>query len=82
MFSEAVFLFAQKHGILIPLHNDIDRIAELLNKYSDVPMDAADGCLVRLSERHPKLPVVTIHSDFLLYRRFRSERIPLISPFA
>src|SRR5438105_4510394 len=79
VFSEAVFLlggsarrsvislFAQGHGKIVSLHQDIDRIAALLNKYADVPMDVADGCLVRLSELHRKLPVVTVDRDFLVY---------------
>jgi predicted nucleic acid-binding protein len=94
VFSEAAFLLRgtarrslsalldEGHGQLVALNDDIERIAALLNKYEDTPMDVADGCLVRLSERFPKLPIVTLDSDFLVYRRRRSERIPLIAPFA
>jgi predicted nucleic acid-binding protein len=41
----------------------------------------ADACLVRLSELHPKARVLTCDGeDFRIYRRHRSERIPIISP--
>src|SRR5689334_21276226 len=53
-----VALFEERHARLIPL-DDVGRLSALLKKYQDVPMDVADGCLVRLSERFPKLPVVT-----------------------
>jgi predicted nucleic acid-binding protein len=78
----AIALFAERHGRLASMTADVERIAVLLNKYEDVPMDFADACLVRLSERYPKLPIVTVDRDFLIYRRFRSERLPLIAPFS
>ena len=41
----------------------------------------ADACLIRLSELHPHNRVLTTDGgDFRVYRRNRSERIPLIAP--
>ncbi len=41
----------------------------------------ADACIVRLSELHPRAQVLTSDAeDFRIYRRNRSERIPLIAP--
>ena len=41
----------------------------------------ADLCLIRMSELHPKHPVITTDvSDFKVYRRGRREMIPLIHP--
>jgi predicted nucleic acid-binding protein len=41
----------------------------------------ADACVVRLSELHPRAHVLTTDgTDFRVYRRHRSERIPLIAP--
>lgn len=45
-------------------------------------MDYADGCLVALSEHHPLLPVMTLDTDFRIYRRNRVEPIKLLAPFA
>jgi predicted nucleic acid-binding protein len=41
----------------------------------------ADACVVRLSELHPRSRVLTTDgTDFGVYRRHRSERLPLIIP--
>ncbi len=52
----------------------------LLSKYRSVPMSLADACLVRMSEQHPKSQVMTLDSDFRVYRRSGRLRIPLIAP--
>ncbi len=44
-------------------------------------MDAADASLVVLSELHPRAKLVTIDArDFRVYRRFKSEPLPLLMP--
>jgi uncharacterized protein len=43
-------------------------------------MDLADACLVRLSELHARLTLITLGSGFRFYRRHRRERIPLLAP--
>jgi hypothetical protein len=43
-------------------------------------MDPADASLVVLSEQNPKASLVTVDSDFRIYRRFRREILPLIAP--
>ncbi len=55
-------------------------ISRLMDSYHDVPMSLADACLVRLSELHATLPVVTLDSDFRIYRRFGRKQIPFIMP--
>jgi predicted nucleic acid-binding protein len=56
------------------------RIVELMRRYADVPMSVADACLVRMSEIVPSSTVLTLDSDFHIYRRERRKRIPLIIP--
>jgi hypothetical protein len=57
------------------------RLVELARKYGDRRPDFADLCLIRMSELHPQLPVITTDaSDFQVYRRGRRETIPLILP--
>ena len=52
----------------------------LLNSYGD-RMDYADACLVRLSELHRRHVIVTTDAkDFRVYRRFRREPLPLLTP--
>lgn len=56
------------------------RMLALCRKYGDVPMSWADGALVVLSERYPNAALATFDSDFLVYRRFKSEKLPLVRP--
>ncbi|MET0050587.1 MAG: PIN domain-containing protein [Candidatus Thiodiazotropha sp.] len=47
---------------------DFHRIRELIIKYSDLPMDFADACLVFLAEKLNVNRVATIDRDFDVYR--------------
>ncbi len=48
--------------------DDFQRIIELIIKYSDLPMDFADACLVLLGEKMDISKVATIDRDFNVYR--------------
>lgn len=59
----------------------VPRLTELAQRYADRSPDLADLCLIRLSELHPKYPVITTDvRDFRIYRRGRRESIPLLCP--
>ena len=47
---------------------------------ASVPVSFADACLVRMSELWPEAPVFTLDSDFRIYRRYKCQSLPLISP--
>jgi len=47
---------------------DFDRIKELTEKYSDLPMDFADSCLVCIAEKQGISTIATIDRDFTIYR--------------
>jgi predicted nucleic acid-binding protein len=53
-------------------------IEELMEKYTNVPMSLADACLVRMSELYPQAYILTLDSDFYVYRRNRDQPIPCI----
>lgn len=55
-------------------------LRDLARRYADRRPDLADLCLVRMSELFPKHPIVTVDSDFRVYRRNKREVIPLIMP--
>jgi len=93
--SEAVFLLRTLHGgvaqiegmlrtgglkSVFCLSDEIVPVCDLLRKYADVPMSLADACLVRMSEHYPKHRVLTLDSDFHVYRRNRQHVIPLLTP--
>lgn len=52
----------------------------MVRRYADVPMSLADACLVRLAELHPQSPVLTLDSDFLVYRKNSRHVIEVIRP--
>jgi hypothetical protein len=63
------------------LSEHVSRLSELAARFADRKPDLADLCLIRLSELHPRYPVITTDlNDFRVYRRGRRERIPLIHP--
>ena len=95
VISEACFLARKLHNgearvmellttgaleIAYGLHGDEERVSDLMAKYADVPMSFADACLVRMSERYSDSEVVTLDSDFRVYRRHGSETIRVSLP--
>lgn len=56
---------------LIP--EDFVRIKELNEQYADLPGDFADLSLIAISERLDISAIVTLDSDFDIYRRYRKK---------
>ena len=59
---------------------DTPRIAALILKYSDLPMDFADAALVACCERAEITTVFTFDGDFSVYRPSHVQRFEII-PF-
>jgi predicted nucleic acid-binding protein len=93
--SEACFLLGRLAGgqdaLLELLANDvvkvdfrlppeIDAVRVLMRKFATVPMSLADACLVRMSEQDAQVTILTLDSDFRVYRRHRRQVIPTIMP--
>lgn len=55
-------------------------VVDLMRRYANVPMSLADACLVRMSELTADCAVLTLDSDFRLYRRHRRQKVPLRMP--
>jgi hypothetical protein len=51
-----------------------------MERYQSVPMFLADACLVRMTEIYPNSILLTLDSDFQIYRKNKNEIIPLIIP--
>ena len=63
------------------LRGNFNEVLDLAERYQDRHPDLADLCLIRMSELHDDLPVLTVdESDFRIYRRNRREVIPLVCP--
>lgn len=62
------------------LESNLDRVLSLMKKYADTPMDFVDACLVTMTEAKRDCRLLTLDSDFRIYRRFERQTIPLIIP--
>jgi len=78
----AVLQLIQRKVLQIPfrLSECIGDISWLLKKYADIPMSLADACLVRMAEMYPYSSVLTLDTDFNIYRKNKRHKIPTISP--
>lgn len=54
---------------------EIERIIQLSEKYSDVPMDLADASLIVLSEKLKIKEIITIDNEYYIYRTIKKEMI-------
>ena len=59
---------------------EITAIAKLIVRYKNIPMSLADACLVRMAEQYPDSIVMTLDSDFKVYRKNGRQVIPTIMP--
>ena len=51
-----------------------------MQRYESVPMSLADACLVRMSEIYTDTSILTLDSDFRIYRQYKNQVIPVIMP--
>jgi predicted nucleic acid-binding protein len=73
-----------RRGAVAPvfaLNEELERVLKLMEKYGDIPMSLADGCLVRMSETFPDPIVVSTDADFQIYRRHGRQIVPCRTPF-
>lgn len=62
-------------------NDHLTQLGTLAQRYGDRKPNLADLCLVRMSELHPRLSVITTdRRDFRVYRRNKRDTIPLICP--
>ncbi|UBF23666.1 PIN domain-containing protein [Kovacikia minuta CCNUW1] len=62
------------------LSDEVKAIEELIDRYKNVPMSLADACLVRMAELHPESTILTLDSDFKIYRKHRNQEILIVMP--
>ncbi len=66
--------------IAFDIEDEVEAIAKLMKKYKNVPISFADACLIKMSEQRDNSTVMTLDSDFKIYRRNRVNVIPTIMP--
>ena len=59
---------------------DARAVGRLMRRYANVPMSFADACLVRIVEAIPHASLMTLDSDFRIYRPASRRVIPLFMP--
>ena len=81
--GERVVLDVLRRGAVtidFALRDEIEPIQQLRTRYADVPMDLADACLVRMAELSSGSTVLTLDSDFAIYRMHGRRVIPTMLP--
>jgi predicted nucleic acid-binding protein len=64
----------------LSLGEEIAAVRTWFERYGNVPASLADACLIRLSELHAHALVLTLDSDFMVYRRHGRRAIPVLHP--
>lgn len=95
VLTEAMFLLRREGHQADPIFELIERgviriginiqdeqadLRALMRRYRNRPMSLADACLVRLSELHPASEILTLDSDFHIYRQHGNKVIPVRMP--
>jgi uncharacterized protein len=62
------------------LSDEIQPVEKLMQRYDSVPISLADACLVRMTEIYTETSVLTLDSDFRIYRQHRNQEISVIMP--
>ena len=72
----------QRGSLLVAfeLAKDLEPVLKLMQKYSNVPMSLADGCLVRMTETFANPILLTTDADFRVYRRHSRHVVPCVTP--
>jgi predicted nucleic acid-binding protein len=66
----AVLANVERGVFQVPFHLDsaVGAIRALMKRYASVPMDLADACLVQLADMLETGAILTLDSDFEVYR--------------
>ena len=80
--QDALFGLFENGALTIAFHIDehISALRKLHQKYRDRPMSLADACIVRMAEIFDRHAVLTLDTDFLIYRKHGRVPLALIHP--
>jgi uncharacterized protein len=79
---DTLFEFLQNGALSIAfaLEDHVEALRKLLQKYRDTPISLADACVVRMAEINERHAVLTLDSDFSIYRKHGRTPLKLIHP--
>jgi predicted nucleic acid-binding protein len=80
--KNALFQLLENGALTIAfrIEEHLGPLRALLKKYQDTPMSLADACLVRMAEIHEHHDILTLDSDFSVYRKHKRVPLTLICP--
>jgi predicted nucleic acid-binding protein len=67
-------------NVAFRIEEHVGALRKLIQKYQDTPMSLADACIVRMAEIHERHSVLTLDSDFSVYRKHGRVPLALIHP--
>ncbi|MGA9210203.1 MAG: PIN domain-containing protein [Terriglobales bacterium] len=67
-------------SIAFRIEEHVPALLKLHQKYRDRPMSLADACIVRMAEIYERHVVLTLDSDFTVYRKHGRDPLALIYP--
>jgi uncharacterized protein len=67
-------------NIAFRVEEHVPALRTLHRKYKDGPMSLADACIVRMTEIYERHAVLTLDSDFTVYRKNGRDPLALIYP--
>jgi predicted nucleic acid-binding protein len=78
--QKTLWEFLQRHGVELHTPNAVGvaRIEDIMEKYSDTPMDLADASLVATAETRRLRQIFTLDADFRVYRAQDKEPFEVI----
>ncbi|MCC6738868.1 MAG: PIN domain-containing protein [Planctomycetia bacterium] len=79
---DEIYRLLDKGALRLALHLDrnLAEVRALQRKYRDQPMSLADACVVRMAEIHAGHGILTLDSDFAVYRKHGRQPLELIRP--
>jgi predicted nucleic acid-binding protein len=82
--QDAVLALLETGVLRVALHVEehVPALRALHRKYHDRPMSLADACIVRMAELFDEHHVLTLDSDFSVYRKHGRRPLELIQPQA
>ena len=96
VLAEAMYLLARFTGaqdalfgllengalnVAFRVEEHVPALRALHRKYKDRPMSLADACIVRMTEIYERHAVLTLNSDFTVYRKNGRDPLALIYPY-
>ena len=80
--QDALFGLLENNALRIAfrMEEHLASLRRLLAKYRDRPMSLADACVVRMAEIYERHAILTLDSDFAVYRKHGKVPLAVIHP--